>query len=250
MTSKMGYFSRWTPRFISTQLRLVQHWKAISLHCFLWSLLTLTTISSFATAYYCFYNWYIPDERLSQPIYFDYTAPRPEASSQLTLRPGIVYDLSLNVLVPDVAGLSESLGPVVFSSKFGDGTLAGTTTSVRPLLVVYRSWPVRLALLALRLMPVVLGLTQEATAHRLFLAERFVSTIEGPLKVKVEMAGRLPTYDVTLEAVAHFTGLRYLMYYWKWTFATIVIGGLSLVMIITFSIVLSLSLYSYLRDDK
>lgn len=243
-SSVANVVARWTPKSIKSKSVLLANWKVIILHGLLWCLLSLLTVLSLAGSYVAVYYWYIPAERIVQPVYFDYTVNRPIASTNIALQKDISYDISLNILIPDMAGLSESLGPVVFNTYFDkDGK------TVRPMLVVYRSWPVRFALLLLRMIPVVLGLAHEATPHRVFLREGYQSALGGSTDLTIEMVGRLPTYSVNLEAVAHFEGLKYLMYYWKWTFAAMLIGTLSLLAIFSITVVLGVSLYVRARKQ-
>ncbi|PJF17538.1 hypothetical protein PSACC_02655 [Paramicrosporidium saccamoebae] len=173
---------------------------------------------------------------------------RPSCALTLDgLRPGIPYDVSLQLLVPDIAGLSESLGNVMITTKLQcESTIVH---SDRPTLLVYRSWPVRAALLGLRMMPVVLGLAREATSHRVFLMERLVLPAE-TVTLELAVGQRLPVYEATLEMVAHFTGIRYLMYYWRWVFAGTIIGICSFGLILVVTTVLSISLYGRLYPGE
>lgn len=241
------FMNRWAPRINGGGRGgvLLRKWRTIALLALGWFSASAIAIVTVVGSYWALYNWYIPAERLVQPLYFDYTLGKPMASASLALQKGLQYDLSLQLLVPDMEGLAESLGPVVFSSSLeGEGQ-----RSVRPMLPIYHSRLARMALLAVRLIPVVLGVAREATPHRVFLLERFVPTLAGPSNLKVEMASRLPTYEVTLEAVAHFEGLRYVMYYWKWTCAGLVIGGLCLGTLLLITAAFGLALYARLSED-
>lgn len=239
--------NRWAPRMNGggKGRLLLRNWRTITLFALSWFFVSAMAIVTVVGTYWAFYNWYIPTERLVQPLYFDYTLSKPVASASLSLRKGLQYDLSLRLLVPDMEGLAESLGPVVFSSTLE----AEGVRSVRPMLPIYHSRLARMALLMVRLVPVVLGIAREATPHRVFLLERFTPAQAGSSSLKVEMASRLPTYEVTLEAVAHFEGLRYVMYYWKWTCAGLVIGGLCLGLLFFITIALGLALYARISED-
>lgn len=241
------FMSRWAPQMKGggKGKLLLRNWRTIALFALGWFFVSAMAIITIVGTYWAFYSWYVPAERLVQPLYFDYTMIRPMASASLSLQKGLQYDLSLRLLVPDMEGLAESLGPVVFSSTLEPEGVR----SVRPMLPIYHSRLTRLALLVVRLVPVVLGIAREATPHRVFLLERFTPTQANPSNLKVEMAGRLPTYEVTLEAVAHFEGLRYVMYYWKWTCAGLVIGGLCLGMLFLITVAFGLTLYARISED-
>lgn len=238
-----GSLRRWRPQTRSAIGAVRTHWRTIAVHCLLWWLGVLGAIASFVVVYVGFYRWYIPAERLSQPIFLQYDGSDSSycnSEVKLTAHSGVTYDVSLQLLIPDLASLSESLGNIMIKTELISGDKK--EQSSRPTLLIYRSRPVRLALLALRLVPVVLGLTREATAHRVFLLER-IALPDNEVNIKLSLDHRVPVYEATLEMVAHFTGLRYVMYYWRWAFAIAVIGAASLGAIIILTLALSTSLY-------
>lgn len=237
-----GIISRWKPRSLKPSIDFVeQHWRKLLAHFIGWSVLVVFSISSILVGYITFYNWYIPAERISRPVYLQYDPLQAAAALRLeTVHPGISYDVSLTLLIPDIAGLSESLGNVMISTTLE----AGSTLehSSRPTLLVYRSWPTRLALLALRLAPVVLGIAREATTHRVFLFEA-VPIHTATAVITVKMDKKIPVYEAILEMVAHFKGLRYLMYYWRWVFGGLVVGLASALAMLSITIGIGISLY-------
>ena len=234
---------KWQPRTKSAIEIVRTHWRTIAVHCFLWWVGVLGAITLFVVAYVGFYRWYIPAERLAQPVFLQYDGNSLNSCNtevKLTARPGVLYDVSLQLLVPDLAGLSESLGNIMIRTVLISGDKR--EHSSRPTLLIYRSRPVRLALLALRLVPVVLGLTREATEHRVFLLER-TAIYAKDVTIKLSLDHRVPVYEATLEMVAHFKGLRYAMYYWRWAFAIAVIGAASLGAMVILTLTLGTSLY-------
>lgn len=222
------------------------HWRVVTIYLFLWWVLVGMAVSLLAGGYAVFYHWYIPAERILNPVYLQFGhAKGPSASIDIIgARSGVLYDVSLQLFIPDMAGLSEALGNIMISTNLTSGGLE--LASARPTLLAYRSWPVRMTLLAFRLVPVVFGLAQEATLHRIFLLEA-VALPEAKVQIQISLDQKVPIYAATLELVAHFNGLRYFMYYWRWAFAAAVIGVASSLAIITISIALAVSLY--LRID-
>lgn len=90
----------------------------------------------------------------------------------------------------------------------------------------YRSAPVRLALKAVKLLPLMIGWSAEATSQRIFLSERVALSDSIRLfSVSIEKA-TVPLYSATLHINAHFSGLRYLMYYWFVSTATACIAAM------------------------
>lgn len=219
-------------------------WKVLLLHLLLWWLFLAGSVGTIVAGYLALYRWYVPAERISLPVFFNYSSRTPNAKFSLSaVRPGVSYDISLQLLVPDIAGLSERLGNVMVSTKI-EGKGVATSKSTRPTLLIYRSWPVRMALLALRLAPVLMGLSREATMHRVFLAEEFSVPEHTELAFEVALdKPDLPLYQATLELVAHFRGLRYVMYYWRWSFTLAVIGSMSLLSVMAASLAVGVSLY-------
>lgn len=226
----------------------------IVLHFSAWMLACGFAIGTIVFLYMAFYQAYIPSERLSLPVYFDYgQSPHPGTTFTLpSPSRAIEYDISLQLSVPDQAGLSEHLGNVMLELEISEESTGAVITKVRrPTLLVYRSWPVRAAMLAVRLAPVVLGWANEATTHRIFLLEHFSipppppkgSIINRQLRIRLTIdKPDLPIYEASFDMVAHFRGLRYFMYYWRWSFAVAMVGLLSLlsVLVISFLVLTSL----------
>lgn len=232
---------------VRTWLQAVSRfWRILLVHLFAWSFLTFAALATVLLSYLLLYFYYIPQERISQPVYFQYNEEQPSFRLDLNgLHPAVSYDVSLQLLVPDIAGLSESLGNVMLHTRLTPKTAirrGEEARSSRPTLLVYRSWPARLALLVLRLVPVVLGLAREATTHRVFLFENVKPGVS-QVEVTVQMGGRIPVYEATLEVVAHFEGLRYVMYYWRWAFGALLVGSLALGATLVITLLTGLSLY-------
>lgn len=230
---------------IRGRLQRVSHcWRLCLVHVLGWSIMTFATFMSILVSYLLLYYYYIPAERIARTVYFHYEEDQPSFRLDVAgLHPAVAYDVSLQLLVPDIAGLSESLGNVMLHTQISPAALLmPALQSSRATLLVYRSWPTRLALLTLRLMPVVLGVAREATTHRIFLFED-VQLGATEATVEVQMGGRIPVYEATLEMVAHFVGLRYLMYYWRWAFGALVVGVLTLGAALMISILVAASLY-------
>lgn len=244
----MGLLRRWSPRVPSLgRLEGVRrHWRPLLLHFIAWSIATTIALTSIIGGYLVFYRWYIPAERTAVPVYFQYDQATPTYSTTLArVHPSIAYDISLQLTVPDIAGLAESTGNVMIKAQLQSGNKK--SLSSRPTLLLYRSQATRLALLMLRLAPVLMGIARESSAHRVFLFES--AHFAGPtLEVSLSMDHKLPLYDATLEMVAHFSGLRYLMYYWRWTFGILVIGVLAFLSLLGITGTVAISLYLRLRS--
>lgn len=225
---------------------LRRHWRPVLLHFIAWSVATTIALASIVGGYVLFYRWYIPAERTAVPVYFQYDQAMPTYSTTLArVHPSIAYDISLQLTVPDIAGLAESTGNVMVKAQLQSGNKQ--SISSRPTLLLYRSQATRMALLILRLAPVLMGIARESSAHRVFLFEN--GTFSGPtLEVSLSMDHKLPLYDATLEMVAHFTGLRYLMYYWRWTFGILVIGALAFLSLLGITGTVAVSLYLRLKS--
>lgn len=247
--TETGIISRWQPRVVKSQLEFIKtNWQTCLFHLSLWTVLCVASFLFICLSYMLFYSWYIPAERISHPVYFHYERDSPSYSIRINnVQPDIPYDISLRLLVPDISGLSESLGNVMIST-----TVTSPSTSLsssRPTLLVYRSWPVRMGLLWLRMIPVVLGLAKEATEHRVFLMEQ-LTVLEPEILISLSMGRKIPLYETTLEMVAHFRGLRYLMYYWKWVTAAVVVGSTSSGVVLLITVILGVSLYRRLHPDS
>ena len=223
-----------------------RHWWPVLLHFIAWLVATTIALASIVGGYVVFYRWYIPAERTAVPVYFQYDQAMPTYSTTLArVHPSIAYDVSLQLTVPDIAGLAESTGNVMVKAQLQSGNKQ--SISSRPTLLLYRSQATRLALLILRLAPGLMGIARESSAHRVFLFENV--NFSGPtLEVSLSMDHKLPLYDATLEMVAHFAGLRYLMYYWRWTFGILVIGVLAFLSLLGITGTVAVSLYLRLKS--
>lgn len=245
---RMGLLRRWSPRMPSLgRLEGVRHhWWPLLVHFVAWSVATTIALVSIIGGYVAFYRWYIPAERTAVPVYFQYDRTVPTYSMTLArVHPSVAYDISLQLTVPDIAGLAESTGNVMIKAQLQSG--GERILSSRPTLLLYRSQATRLALLVLRLAPVLMGVARESSAHRVFLFED-VTFSGSTLDVSLTMDHKLPLYDATLEMVAHFTGLRYLMYYWRWTFGILVIGVLAFLSLLGITSIVAVSLYLRLKS--
>lgn len=183
--------------------------------------LLLTLLLAFLT-YGFFYCWYIPQMRHVLPVYLHFgsttTSFSPWAQIELEtglLRDSIKYDISLEMEIPDQHGLSERVGMFMIGLEVAD------MKQERPCLLRYRSELVRSAELLVTLPLLLLGWRQETFTQRIFLAEQ-VKLPSNTSSVKVTISrSDVPIRQAQLHIVANLRGLRYLMYYWRWTMALI-----------------------------
>jgi hypothetical protein len=232
--SPSNSFPRW-PVKIYTFIT-VENLRWLALRLVFASLLVLWLMATSIGAYFLLYRLYMPIMHYEAPVYFSFDGSSPPSASivfdkDFKLRPGIAYDYILDVGIPDIPGLSENIGNFMAILELSDGD--GPDDSIkfaRPVLLPYRSSLVRYGLTLVKLVPLLLGWTQERLDMRIILADAVVSSkhIKSPqLRIKLG-SPRLPLYAARLFVTAHLTGLRYWLYHWRITAAFFLILGLFL----------------------
>lgn len=199
-----------------------------------WLLIRLTLIfvlvsAVFSTSvliYLAFYQMYVPVVNQKIPVYFQFDSDKPpaalvETSNLAFMRSGIAYDFILDIDLPDIPGLSLTVGNYMTSMEAYIKEKADPWLKVsRPALIPYRSGVARFVSSTLKMMPVLFGWCDERISHRSFLAKAIKSPAEGLSSVKIALSSsKIPIYEARLLITAHFTGLRYWMYHWKVTCA-------------------------------
>lgn len=188
--------------------------------------------------YVGFYCYYMPVLRHEVPLYFAFGSANPAATihvgRHLQLRSGVAYDLVLDLSCPDIPSLPERLGNFMVTLEVTEGARVWHQ-AVRPALLPYRSAVVRLAVTAVKLVPLMLGWTEELVSHRIFLTESLLVGSAGAaagLHVRIEIGtAQILLHHARLLVTAHLTGLRYYMYHWKLSCAVLAVGWLFLLQV-------------------
>lgn len=223
-----------------------------------WLLIRLALVSVLVSAifstsvliYLAFYQIYVPVVHQQIPVYFQFDSDTPptaviESSKLSFMRTGIAYDFILDIDLPDIPGLSLTIGNYMTTLEIYTKEKADPWFRVsRPALIPYRSGVARLVSSTLKMLPVLFGWCDERISHRSFLAQAIKSPSGASSSVKIALSSKnIPIYDAHLLITAHFTGLRYLMYHWKITCAVTVIFLLFMAQILS---VTTLALIYYL----
>lgn len=200
------------------------------------SLLVIWLMATSIGAYFILYRLYMPIMHYEAPAYFSFDGSSPPSASiifdkDFKLRPGIAYDYILDVGIPDIPGLSEGLGNFMAILELGDNDeQKDPIRFARPVLLPYRSSIVRYSLTIVKLIPLLLGWTQERLDMHVILADAVVlpKHVKSP-RLRIELSSAsLPLYEARLFVTAHLTGLRYWLYHWRITAAFFLIMGLFL----------------------
>ncbi|KAF9571322.1 Berardinelli-Seip congenital lipodystrophy 2 (seipin) [Mortierella alpina] len=195
---------------------------------------------SFA-AYLSFYWLYIPQRGHVGQVHLQYGKPTvpgvigdgPKAEVDFTrggrygqfLRADQAYDISVNLLVP-ASERNVEIGNfmVVVTLLRADGKVV--RSSSRPAILTYQSTPLKLMRTAWKAVPLVLEWSKEDQVIKVPLIENFVEDSLNPVTSALVSIStpELQVYRSTIHIDAHFQGLRYFMYYWKFTTALVFMG--------------------------
>ena len=202
----------------------------VALYAIGYGLVLLFLTSTAFWTYSTFYFLYIPQVSHGNAVHFVYTSsPHPTAATRLLppnggtrlLRPGLPYDLSLVLRVPESPhnlDLGSFMVNVTLHTHGESPSRLGPVlaSSARPALLHYRSWLVRTAYRVAYLVPLALRLWDEAQEIVVPLLEGYVDDApEGPLVgAALVLSQPLQVYEAKIFVVAQFSGLRYLMYHW------------------------------------
>ena len=205
----------------------------LALYAIGYGLVLLFLTSTAFWTYSTFYYLYIPQVSHGNAVHFVYTSsPHPTAATRLLppnggtrlLRPGLPYDLSLVLRVPESPhnlGLGSFMVNVTLHTHGETPSRLGPVlaSSARPALLHYRSWLVRTAYRVAYLVPLALRMWDEAQELVVPLLEGYVDDHpEGPLVgAALILSQPLQVYEAKIFVVAQFSGLRYLMYHWFYT---------------------------------
>ncbi|KAG0261803.1 hypothetical protein BG011_000634 [Mortierella polycephala] len=199
------------------------------------------------SAYLGFYWLYIPQQGHIEQVYLQHswlsdpnsnaygqygpegTAAIIEFSRDLQrgqlLRGDQAYDISVNLEVPTSKRNMELGNFMVIIKLFGshDGVFKLITSSSRPTMLTYESTPLRLMRTVWRAVPLVLRWSTEAQTIKVPLIENFVEDASNPVTRAYILISNpdLQIYSSTIHIDARFHGLRYFMYYYKFSTAII-----------------------------
>lgn len=195
------------------------------------SFLLLTLLISSSLIYANFYRIYVPQMKHIFPVYFQFlTTENPEATIILNkpyMKNGVLYDIVLDLKIPDIQGLPEKVGNFMIQLDAGieaDQSKTVTFSSSRPSHLKFRSKPVKFFLTLAKIVPLMIGWVEETICQRVFLAESIKDPIQqnsGYISLILTSKSDLPIYEANLLIIAHLTGLRYVMYFWFFTAAFI-----------------------------
>ncbi|KAF9923537.1 hypothetical protein BGZ65_008822, partial [Modicella reniformis] len=183
-------------------------------------------------AYLSFYWFYIPQRGHVGQVHLQYDNPTggPSALVDFTrggrysqfLRAEQAYNIAVNLHVP-ASEKNVAIGNfmVAVNLQRADGT--NVMVSSRPAILTYQSLPLRLMRTAWKAVPLVLEWSKEDQVLRIPLIEHYVEDASNPVArawISISTPD-LQVYRSTIHIDAHFHGLRYFMYYYKFSTALV-----------------------------
>lgn len=184
--------------------------------------------------YLAFYCLYIPTYSMVSPAYLQFDADRTAPARcivdlelhQTLLKPHQPYDMYVTLELPE-SPANRAAGMFMVGAKLSSRVSNETFESTRPDVLRYRS-PLLSWLHTLFWSPLfVLGYSVEKQTHVVSMFEQFVSTSSIGRVDRAEIwisKPDLEVYSVAIRVDAHFSGLRYWMYWWPITTAVLLIG--------------------------
>ena len=134
------------------------------------------------------------------------------------LLPGQGYTITVRLVLPEssINMHRPTGGALMLNVDLLNAQQEALATSKRPVLMQYRSWPVKVARW-LALTPFyLLGILEEAQTHTFVLFDSYVESTNHPLSyIRVELSD--PSVQVSkgdVFVIAELSGLAYLMYHW------------------------------------
>ena len=134
------------------------------------------------------------------------------------LLPGQGYTVTVRLVLPESSTNMHrpTGGALMLNVDLLNAQQEALATSKRPVLMQYRSWPVKVARW-LALTPFyLLGILEEAQTHTFVLFDSYVESTNHPLSyIRVELSD--PSVQVSkgdVFVIAELSGLAYLMYHW------------------------------------
>lgn len=209
-------------------------------------------------SYWLFYQLYVPRRELSVPLNFQYArnAALAQASIPIDLfgsHHGLFYDAIFDAFVADV----NHQQPLMVTQRVCAGKSC-SIVSQSPLIVPYRSFITQsIRSLALSV-PIFLGFKNESIHIRAFIANHIqlpksiLSECDPnqSLELFVEVENPLPFENPKLNLVAHFNGLRYVMYHWRFSFSLFIIMSTWSLMVLVVLISEGFRLYLFIQNSK
>jgi hypothetical protein len=198
-------------------------------------------ISVAAWSYLAFYWIYVPELSIQYPVWFHYGTTHtafalndsppvhPYSKIDLTiggrynqpLRYDQVYSVLLELHVP-ASERNVDLGNFMVALWLKNSANEIAHFSARPAILRYRSSLLHTMLTFYRTLPLLLGFSDESQRIKVNLIESFVDDYRNPITTaEITLSTpNLQLYAARLVLDAHFSGLRYFMYYWPLSTAT------------------------------
>ncbi|KAF9971381.1 hypothetical protein BGZ73_005710 [Actinomortierella ambigua] len=224
----VSFLEPYVNQVVQTLTSAALHRKLIK--AFLAFLALLMLIGFAVAAYVSFYWFYIPQRGHVAPVYLNYERPSmtewnpPSAVVDFTqgrkniqvLRSDQAYDISVRLHVP-TSERNVALGNFMVSVTLlrEDGEVIANSS--RPSILTYQSHPLRLMKTAWKAVPLVLDWSKEDQLLNVPLIEHYVEKASNPVARAIVSvsAHELHIYSTSIHIDAHFSGLRYFMYYYK-----------------------------------
>ncbi|KAG1382123.1 hypothetical protein G6F61_002553 [Rhizopus arrhizus] len=176
-------------------------------------ILIISVLLSSFIAYVSFYRRYIPKRAHIEPIYFHYSKDAfPQGYVYLPdhlLATDQAYDVSVQLYVP-TSDINFNLGNfmVQLDLLLHNGSLL--TTSSRPAILRYQSSPQRILRVLAKVVPLIIGWTDESQGINVPLMKGFIERKNQPMThARITLSQpQLQLYKATLNIVADFHGLR------------------------------------------
>ncbi|XP_065833312.1 seipin-like [Oscarella lobularis] len=217
----------------------------IVLRLFIISILGFIYFWASVLLYFVFYWYYIPPVYHVQPTHFQFTSecshslrpvcsfPRAEVSLRNVLLSGEMYSASVSLDLPD-SHLNRNIGMFMVNLTLYSESQEILLATGRHFLLKYQSTLIRLMSKIVYAFPLILGFTEEKQTLSAKILESYIDDAHNPAAfAAITITSRnLEVYRGTVRFEAHFSGLRYLMYYWPITTAVYMIGNMVFLMLL------------------
>ncbi|KAI9503272.1 putative adipose-regulatory protein-domain-containing protein [Coemansia spiralis] len=208
-------------------------------------LLALAALSavlfSSVTLYGIFYKLYVPQLLHEAPVYLQYPHLTTDSATVAVNTTALInfvpesnykflstsqpYTVLLELDVPSSVA-NQELGNFMVYLEFRTRSGRVVQQSARPAILPYRSYVVRLMQIAIRAVPLALGLSKESDVLRIELMDVLYDRRFSPItNAHIALSKPLQVYSARIVIRAQFSGLRYWMYYWRLPTATIFISA-------------------------
>ncbi|CAG8442596.1 14038_t:CDS:2 [Acaulospora morrowiae] len=188
-------------------------------------IVTLVLLAIAFFAYLGFYMLYVPKIAHVKEIYLQYDKGQNLISEvdfteggqyRRILTSDQAYDVSIDLDVP-ASETNIKLGNFMVGLELWSDVLNDTVAkSNRPCILMYQSRLLRISSTVWRLVPLILGFSKEYQVLKIPMLENIVERSDAPItKAFISISNKyLNTYNAKIRLDAHFTGLRYFMYYY------------------------------------